>query len=161
MRKLYLTTAILSVLAAWPLSAAETQTCTPMTKDQVAALFDQWNAALQTGNPDEIVKIYAEDAVLLPTVSNKPRTTREEIRDYFAHFMEKKPKGKIDTRTIRIGCNDASDVGTYTFILTEKDGTAATVPARYSFLYVHKDGKWQIAHHHSSAMPEKGPEAGH
>ncbi len=155
MRKLYLTTAILTVLAATPLAAAETMTCVAVSKDQVAELFEKWNKALQTGKPDEVVKLYATDAVLLPTMSNKPRTTAGEIRDYFAHFMQKKPKGKINNRTIRVGCNDASDVGTYTFMLTDKDGKVKNVAARYSFLYEYKNGKWQIVHHHSSAMPEK------
>jgi uncharacterized protein (TIGR02246 family) len=154
-RKLYLTTAILTLLAAAPATAAETMTCVAVTKGQVAELFEKWNKALQTGKPDEVVKLYATDAVLLPTMSNKPRTTAAGIRDYFVHFMAKKPKGKIDSRTIRIGCNDASDVGTYTFMLTDKDGKVQNVAARYSFLYEYKDGKWQIVHHHSSAMPEK------
>jgi uncharacterized protein (TIGR02246 family) len=140
-------------------SAQSTQQCAAVTKDQIAALFDRWNAALQTKNPDEVVKNYAADAVLLPTVSNKPRTTPAEIRDYFVHFVEKSPKGVIGTRTIQIGCNEAYDVGTYTFTVTGADGKTSEVPARYSFIYTLKDGKWLIVHHHSSAMPEKAPAA--
>ena len=29
-------------------------------------LFDDWNKALQTGNPDEVVKLYDKNAILLP-----------------------------------------------------------------------------------------------
>jgi uncharacterized protein (TIGR02246 family) len=134
--------------------AQSTQTCATVSKEQIAALFDRWNASLASKNPEEIVKNYAEDAVLLPTVSNKPRTNHEEIADYFEHFVQKSPKGAIGTRTIHIGCNDAYDVGTYTFTLTSADGTAAQVAARYSFVYELRDGKWLIVHHHSSAMPE-------
>ncbi|MCL1536223.1 SgcJ/EcaC family oxidoreductase, partial [Xanthomonas nasturtii] len=36
---------------------------------EVAALFDTWNAALATGNPDKVADLYAPDGVLLPTVS--------------------------------------------------------------------------------------------
>lgn len=31
----------------------------------------RWNAALQTGDPEKVADMYAEDAILLPTVSNK------------------------------------------------------------------------------------------
>jgi hypothetical protein len=65
------------------------------------------------------------------------------------------PKGVINSRTIHTGCNDAFDVGIYTFTVKGPDGKITEVPARYSFIYEFRDGKWQIAHHHSSAMPEK------
>ena len=32
--------------------------------------------------------------------------------------------------------------------------TGDKVKARYSYVYVHEDGEWKIAHHHSSVMPE-------
>ena len=121
--------------------AQVTQTCTPVTKEQVAGLFDRWNASLQTKNPDEVVKHYAPDAVLLPTVSNKPRTTPYEIRDYFVHFLEKSPKGVINSRTVHTGCNDAYDVGTYTFTMAGSGGKTSQVAARYTFIYELRNGK--------------------
>ena len=141
--------------------AQSSQQCAPVTEEQVAGLFDRWNASLQTKSPDEVVKNYAPGAVLLPTVSNKPRTNPAEIRDYFVHFLAKNPKGAINTRTIHIGCNDAFDVGTYTFTVTDADGKASQVAARYSFVYELRDGKWLIAHHHSSAMPESAAVSAH
>ena len=91
----------------------------------------------------------------LPSPSNRPRTDSAGIKDYFVHFLERNPQGTIDSRTIRISCNTASDVGTYTFKLSGKTpGTTETVKARYSFIYELRDGKWVIVHHHSSAMPE-------
>ncbi len=120
MRKyLFIATAVAALSAPLAASADETKVCKNVTKEQVSALFDRWNAALQTKNPDEVVKNYAPDAVLLPTVSNKSRTNHAEIKDYFAHFVEKSPKGVINSRTIHVGCNEAYDVGTYTFILTD------------------------------------------
>ena len=79
--------------------------------------------------------------MLLPTVSNKPRTNHEEIRDYFVHFLEKKPQGKIDFRIIKIGCNIASDTGLYTFTLHDTKGKAKKVSARYSFVYEYPNGQ--------------------
>ncbi len=160
MRKV-LIAAIAAVCVPVAAYAQSTEQCAAVSKEQVAALFDRWNAALQTKNPDEVVKNYAEGAVLLPTVSNKPRTTPQEIREYFVHFLEKSPKGTINTRTIHLGCNNAFDAGTYTFTVTGADGKTSQVPARYSFVYELKDGKWLIAHHHSSAMPETAPVVTH
>lgn len=135
--------------------AQSTMTCTPVTQQEIAALFERWNASLATHDADKVTTNYAPDAVLLPTVSNQPRTDTASIKDYFVHFLERNPQGTIDSRTIRIGCNTATDVGTYTFKLSgQTPGTTETVKARYSFMYELRDGKWFIVHHHSSAMPE-------
>lgn len=124
--------------------------CAPTDQAQVAALFDRWNNSLRTLDPDKVVANYAPDGVLLPTVSNQPRTNPAEIRDYFVKFLKSEPQGKIDKRIVKIGCNVAQDVGTYTFRF--KDG--GTVHARYTYVYEWVNGQWLIAHHHSSAMPE-------
>ena len=135
--------------------AQSTMTCAPVTQQEIAALFDRWNASLAMHDADKVTANYAPDAVLLPTVSNRPRTSTSDIKDYFMHFLERNPQGTIDSRTIRIGCNMASDVGTYTFKLSgSTPGTTEVVKARYSFIYELRNGKWVIVHHHSSAMPE-------
>jgi len=136
-------------------ASAQTQTaatCAPTNEKQIAALFDRWNDSLRTLDADKVVANYASDGVLLPTVSNEPRTNPAEIRDYFVKFLKSEPQGKIDRRIIKIGCNLAQDVGTYTFKF--KDGQ--TVNARYTYVYEWENGQWLIAHHHSSAMPERG-----
>lgn len=40
---------------------------------EILALFDKWNAALATGDPQKVADMYAEQSELLPTVSNKVR----------------------------------------------------------------------------------------
>ncbi len=155
--------AVLSLqLIAIPAFAAEAPSCVKASEKDIAALFDRWNASLLTKDADKVTANYAKDAVLLPTVSNKPRTDHAGIKDYFEHFVQKSPKGKIDTRTIHIGCNEAYDVGTYTFTLTDSEGHTQDVAARYTYIYGYdkQSGKWLITHHHSSAMPEKAPAEG-
>ena len=122
---------------------------------EVAALFDTWNAALATGNPHKVADLYAPDGVLLPTVSNEVRASREQIENYFEMFLTKKPKGVINYRTVRLLDDDSAvDAGVYTFTLTDKNGKKSDVQARYTFVYEKRDGKWLIINHHSSAMPE-------
>ncbi|KUF24969.1 SgcJ/EcaC family oxidoreductase [Xanthomonas phaseoli] len=121
---------------------------------EVAALFDTWNAALATGNPHKVADLYAPDGVLLPTVSNEVRASREQIENYFEMFLTKKPQGVVNYRTVRVLDDSAVDAGVYTFTLTDKAGKKSNVQARYTFVYEKRDGKWLIINHHSSAMPE-------
>lgn len=124
---------------------------------EIADLFERWNKALQTGDSAKVTSLYAKDAILQPTVSNKVRTTHAEIQDYFDHFLLLKPVGVINFRQIRRMNEDkAVDTGVYTFTLTEANGSKRQVQARYTFLYQRIDGKWLILNHHSSAMPQQG-----
>lgn len=121
----------------------------------VANLFTEWNAALATGDPQKVADRYAADAVLLPTVSNKVRTDRAGIVDYFTHFLRNKPRGEIKKSYLNVlDPATAIDTGVYVFTLTQ-DGEQRQVEARYTFVYELRDGRWLIVNHHSSAMPEQ------
>lgn len=148
LKKLSLASIIL--ILPWYSVAKENTACVKADNEIIEKLFDQWNASLNTGDAKEVAKNYTSDSVLLPTLSDKVRLTDDERIDYFEHFLEKKPTGKIDSRKIMIGCNKAVDTGLYTF--TFSDNTS--VKARYTFTYVWDGLNWKISSHHSSAMPE-------
>lgn len=135
--------------STWAITVLATD-CVKADKVDIEGLFDRWNASLKTGDAKKVSDNYLPDAVLLPTLSNKVRLTDAERMDYFEHFLEKRPIGKIDTRTIRIGCNKAIDTGTYTFTFFDK----TVVSARYTFSYTWNGSEWKISSHHSSSMPE-------
>ena len=136
---------------AEPPSTTRTEVCHAVSEAEVAALFDRWNDSLQTGDPEQVVANYAEDSVLLPTVSNQPRLTAAEKEDYFRYFLKGLPSGAIDSRTIFIDCNTALDTGLYTFTM---GASGEVVHARYTFSYRWDGKQWLITSHHSSAMPE-------
>lgn len=121
-----------------------------MTDNEIQALFEQWNNALLTGDPKNVVALYASDAILLPTVSNKVRHNHAEIEDYFVHFLAKGPQGKIDESNVRRFDDIAINSGVYTF--TFNDGVS--VQARFTYVYQWDGKRWMIIEHHSSAMPE-------
>lgn len=121
-----------------------------MTDNNITALFDEWNDALQTGEPKQVSALYATNAILLPTVSNKVRHNHEEIEDYFVHFLAKKPSGKIDESNVRTFGDIAINSGVYTF--TFEDGSS--VQARFTYVYRWNGQRWLIVEHHSSAMPQ-------
>lgn len=152
MRSLALATLLLFSQASFALQA--------VTEKDITALFEQWNQSLQTGKPEEVVKNYAPDAILLPTVSNQVRRNHDEIKAYFAHFLDKKPHGKLDEQNIRLLSDDiAINSGVYTFTLNEEN--PKSVQARYTFVYRKIGDKWLIIEHHSSMMPEKSGTAKH
>ena len=147
-------------------------------KDEIRGLFGRWNDALLTGDPGAVADLYFSDKtsidgktrkeaselmLLLPTLSNEPRTNLAAVEDYFVAFLKRKPKGRIVSGKIMIGPDGswAHDAGIYEFVLegnvnpvTDKTKTNIVL-ARYSFLYLRDErGEWKIAHHHSSLMPE-------
>ncbi|MEY2749492.1 MAG: hypothetical protein RLZZ168_1508 [Cyanobacteriota bacterium] len=133
------------------------ESCAPISGAQAEALFERWNGALQTGDPDQVVALYSPDALLLPTLSAEPRQSPAAIRAqspaairaYFEQFLSHAPRGRIDSRVLQLGCNEVVDAGTYSFWL---DGDH-WVAARYTFVYAFTGGAWRIVHHHSSLVP--------
>ncbi|MGC6425420.1 MAG: SgcJ/EcaC family oxidoreductase [Akkermansiaceae bacterium] len=122
-----------------------------MNENEILALFDRWNEALQTGDPKLVAALYdGTNGVLLPTVSNQVRHNHEEIEDYFVHFLAKGPKGVIDESNVRIFGDLAINSGIYTFTFANGD----KVQARFTYLYKKAGDDWLIVEHHSSAMPE-------
>ena len=121
-----------------------------MLEKQISALFDEWNNALQTGNPKEVAALYEPNAILLPTVSNDVRHNHAEIENYFVHFVAKGPQGRIDEANIRTFGQIAMNSGVYTFSFND----GSTVQARFSFVYRWNGQRWMIVEHHSSKMPE-------
>lgn len=51
----------------------------------------------------QVADMYAPNGVLLPTVSNEYRSTREAIVRYFVSFLKYKPQGVIDMSEVS-GC---------------------------------------------------------
>ena len=111
---------------------------TPATREEIRALFDRWNAALETGDPGAVSELYCqgrqernndnhgnteEFLLLLATLSNQPRNHRASVEDYFVGFLKRKPKGRIVSGQIVIGRDGswAHDSGVYEFSLLESN----------------------------------------
>jgi hypothetical protein len=131
--------------------------------EEIHTANQKWLKALQT-SVDAVLDCYAEKAkdgvegVLLPTVQGTVCDTRDLRRQYFHHFLEKKPLGTIDEERVHLlsavsGARVANYMGHYTFSLQAADGSRSNVPARFTFTYIETPRGWVIAHHHSSAMP--------
>jgi len=117
--------------------------------DNINTLFEYWNQALQSLDPKKVAALYAEDAILLPTLSNQVRHNRTEIEQYFVDFLAKAPKGELNESNVRILKDIAINSGIYTFSFNNDD----TVRARFTYVYKKYQENWLIIEHHSSLMP--------
>jgi uncharacterized protein (TIGR02246 family) len=157
-----LTAAALAAIVVVPASGhakaakSASMKCVPVNQAGVDGLFTKFNNAWATKDPAKVTKLFTKDAVLLATVSNKPRLNHAEINDYFVGFLKNNPVGTIRSSTYKMGCNKAARLGTWTVSFTDAvTGAKTDVQARYSFIYRMEDGEWKIDHLHSSMMPEK------
>lgn len=113
------------------------------------ALLVRWAEVFNTRQPDRILELYADDALLHGTSQARLYVGREQIRSYFrgtstVTFGEQHFVGLSEDSVL---C-----VGKYTFA-RQQDGQPAITPARFTFVARRRDGVWQILHHHSSAEP--------
>ena len=99
---------------------------------EILSLFDEWNAALQTGDPERVAGLYAAEAILQPTVSNKVRHTYAEIRDYFVHLVGMVPKGVIDEANVRVCARPRHQLGALYLHLRRRQQDARTLHVRVS-----------------------------
>jgi uncharacterized protein (TIGR02246 family) len=123
-------------------------------KEEVAQTTMAWGRALGEDDPDKVLPLYSEDAVLWGTLSPTVRADRAALRDYFVTAFKVLPSLKVTfgDQLIRVYDGTAVNTGYYTFSYV-KDGETKSLPARYSFTYVKRGDAWLIVDHHSSAMP--------
>src|SRR5216684_1960549 len=135
------------LLSLAPVASAE-------PKDEVAAAALTWARALGEDDPDKVLPLYSDDAVLWGTLSPTLRSDRAALRDYFVTAFKVLPGLKVTfgDQLIRVYGGTAVNTGYYTFAYV-KDGETKTLPARYSFTFVRDGENWMIVDHHSSAMP--------
>ena len=123
-------------------------------KDDVAATTEQWGQAFAADDPSAVLALYDKDAVLWGTISPTRRETPDALREYFVGAFKALPGHRVafGNQLIRVYGDTAINTGYYTFSYV-KDGQPASIPARYSFVYLKRDGRWLIVDHHSSAVP--------
>jgi uncharacterized protein (TIGR02246 family) len=142
---------------AFAQAAQEKQVLESVSNEEtkVKNAFAQWGQALSSGDPGKVVDLYSKDAILLATLSPKPLTSQKEREEYFKKLMAKPGLAvRVKEEHIRLlDENNAVLSGLYDFVYQEA-GKEVAIPARYSFVYQNRDGKWLIVEHHSSKVPE-------
>ncbi len=128
-------------------------------RPDVSEALTEWVAAVQGQSVEKIVKLYDKNAVMISTFAQVPITTHQGLLGYYKKVVSN-PDAKVDVTEThpRVFGNMAVNSGQYTFYYTQ-DGESVTIPARFSFTYILRDGRWIIVDHHSSKVPL--PEEGH
>jgi hypothetical protein len=93
---------------------------------EVAEATLAWAGALGEDDPDKVLPLYAEDAVLWGTLSPTLRADRAALRDYFVTAFKVLPGLKVafGDQLIRVYGATAVNTGYYTFTYV-KDGELA------------------------------------
>ena len=100
-------------------------------KAEVAAATLAWGQALGGDDPEKVLTLYSDDAVLWGTLSPIVRSDRAALRDYFVTAFKVLPGLKVvfGDQLIRVYGNAAVNTGYYTFSYV-KDGESKSLPAR-------------------------------
>jgi uncharacterized protein (TIGR02246 family) len=123
-------------------------------KEDVGAATQAWVDSMNSHNAERVVALYDAEAVLWGTRSSTLRDTPATVRDYFKILQTVPSSYKVvlGEQRIRIYGEIAINTGAYTFS-EDRDGKPIIRPARFSFVYRNRDGRWLIVDHHSSAVP--------
>ena len=142
----------LAVLAVLTTTGACTHTSTKPDAD-VEAATQQWIAALNRHDPKDIVSLYAKDAVFFGTSSPVLRDTPDLVWDYFKNASAQTNSTIVlGAHRIQVFGDIAINTGFYTR-RTIESGKVVESPARFTFVYQRRSGKWMIVEHHSSVLP--------
>ena len=147
-----------NLIIAWVLLVFSTATfAATSVKDDVQKAYQSWCAAIGTakGNPQEVVKYYAPNAILLPTLSPKLLRNKDGGLDVYFKKLTSNPEIKCNPQELITNTYGdlAINSGFYSFSFL-KDGKETNVPARFTFVYQKQGKQWLIINHHSSLLPE-------
>lgn len=112
-----------------------------------------WTERVAADRIEEVLELYAEDAVLVPTLSNEIHVTEAGRRRYFEFLLSRNVLHcTVEQEVERIELNRGTVAigGIYTFVFGKEDGKEEAVPARFLFTFEDIDGRWLITGHHSS-----------
>ena len=124
-------------------------------KEDVAADTQAWIDGMNSHDAERVVVLYDPEAVLWGTRSPTLRDSPTTVRDYFKILSTVPPSYKVvlNEQRIRVYGDVAINTGAYTFSEI-RDDKPVVRPARFSFVFVNRNGRWMIVDHHSSAVPQ-------
>ena len=124
-----------------------------LANDQITAATKAWQSAYDSRDPKNIVSMYDSEAVLWGTAAKTIAPTPAAVWDYFKNAASR-PNARVvlGEQHIRVFGDTAFNSGYYTFT-DVREGQVVPRPARFTFVFHNKAGKWLVVAHHSSAMP--------
>lgn len=118
-------------------------------------ILEQWMKAVNDGNVESLLSLYDNEAVLIPTFSNRLLNTPEKLRDYFEKLGSREELSiALHEKTLiiqELGNQIYSLSGIYNWRFAV-DGELLNFEARFSYL-IDLSKPNPILHHHSSQIP--------
>ena len=151
---------LVRALLCGTLLAASLPSAAAQADDRAAieAATAQWIDAFNRKDVRAIVGLYAPDAVLFGTASPVLRDRPQLVQEYFSTLPSLgEAVIALGERRIQLFGDVAVSTGFYTRSAPGADGRTVRNPARFSFVYQKRDGRWVIVNHHSSVLPEAQP----
>jgi uncharacterized protein (TIGR02246 family) len=126
--------------------------CAAGPVEDVAAATRAWTDRFSSHDLEGLLALYDRDAVFWGTSSQTLRDTPALIRDYFKGVPTSSMTVAVTDSRVRVLGDVAVNTGYYTFTAM-RNGQPDPRPARFSFTYRLRDGRWLIVDHHSSSVP--------
>ena len=138
--------------------------CTPVLagpKEDALAAYQKFFETFTTDNHDQIVRLFAPDALFYGTRSTELVTTREGIRQYFAAALSR-TRGEVKATRFEQTALVLSDsvVAISGMWQSERnlDGTMVIAgPQRNTVVMQKRDDRWLIVQFHNSPTPKPTP----
>jgi hypothetical protein len=118
-------------------------------------VLDVWTSGVNSGALDQVVELYDEGAVLLPTFSNRSLSDSPRIKEYFEKlFRHEEVQVSLHEKTLVSQARSESIYsmsGIYRWEM-EIDDEPLSFEARFSYV-LDLESSAPIMHHHSSQVP--------
>ena len=118
-------------------------------------VLDVWTSGVNSGALDQVVELYDEGALLLPTFSNRSLSDSPRIKEYFEKlFRHEEVQVSLHEKTLvtqALSESIYSMSGIYRWEM-EIDGEPLSIEARFSYV-LDLESPTPIMHHHSSQVP--------
>ncbi len=112
-------------------------------------VFDKWVAAVNSHDINALMKVYSDDAMMIPAFSTRIRRNIDQIKDLYRDLFQKHDLQVVPYQVSTHKVDGLKvDMGQYK-IKWRSDGFEESNDLRFSFVI--KDGK--IISHHSSLEP--------
>jgi ketosteroid isomerase-like protein len=126
-----------------------------VTKDEAEHIAEQAEASFTTGNVDDVMRQYAEGAVMFDPGHSGFSTDRKVQSGWARDFVSMKPSDyHVPDRQIQLVGPDAF-ISSGTEVFTVASGNSRpTLTARFTDVFQRQpDGSWKIVHEHVSLQP--------
>jgi hypothetical protein len=146
-----LVSALFAVAVAIPSALAD-------KREDAYAGVERWSEAFNSGDVEQIVRMYTNDALVFGTLSPGMTSKPDDLRAYFKAAAAAKLQVKLgDHSAVALAEDAVAIAGFYDFSRPAADGQPVVVPARFSFVMAKKDGIWKIVRPKS---PQKNTSVG-